>query len=134
MTPITSPDSRSVIRKLNFPGGKVQWIHFSVNQMESLVLLVLMVLGGLLKRDGRRGLRPVGSFGMRADSADGFCVGGEGRTVEEAWGAGCGVSVGADIFFLRRSCSIYILNLDLKGISGCFSITRSLGRTFWWFG
>jgi hypothetical protein len=97
MTPITSPDSRSVIRKLNFPGGKVRWIHFSVNEMESLVLVGIMVLG----RTRRRGVR-------------GLCGGGH--------------------IFLRRSSSIDILNLYLEGISGCFSITRSLGRTFWWFG
>jgi hypothetical protein len=91
MNPITSPDSRSVIRKLNFPGAKARWIHSSVAEIESLVVLVLMMLGRLQREMAGGVVRPEGGFGMRADLVDGLCVRGEGGTEEEARGGECRV-------------------------------------------
>jgi hypothetical protein len=52
-----------------------------------------------------------GSFGMRADSADGFCVGGEGGTDEEAWGAG---SLWGRIYFFEEKLFYIYTKLIFK--------------------
>lgn len=49
MNPIASFDSSSVMRKPNLSGAKIVWIHSSVVEIESVVVLVLQAVSQVVR-------------------------------------------------------------------------------------